>query len=83
MNLILQLFGKINVHVQYMCNNSLKITTTNDYSKTSDSGHSDIHTCSINKLLNKGHSFKVRNNNWFPIVIIHFETQRREQPLYK
>ena len=34
-----------------------------------------------NKPLNKGHS--QGPNNWFPIVLIHFEPPRRGQPLYK
>ncbi len=51
------------------------------YSKTSDSGPSEIGTQYI-KPLNKGR-FSRSQIIGLPIVVIHFEPPRRGQPLYK
>ena len=53
-----------------------------EYSKTSDSGHSEIGT-QYNKPLNKGHSSRPQIIIGFPIVLVHFKPPRRGQPLYK
>ncbi len=51
------------------------------YSKTSDSGPSEIGT-QYNKPLNKGR-FSMPQIIGLPIVLMHFEPPRRGQPLYK
>ncbi len=51
------------------------------YSKTSDSGPSELGT-QYNKPLNKGR-FSRSQIIGLPIVLIHFEPPRRGQPLYK
>ncbi len=67
------------LHISYMGRKQQQLNT--DYSKTSDSGPSEIGT-QYNKPLNKG-LFSRSQIIGLSIVLIHFEPPRRGQPLYK